>query len=127
MFAPFTQENRDDASLYRGSGLGLAIVKKIVDLMGGRIKVDSHIGTGTTFRISLVFDCVPQNAMLNKRYGAVPFPLEQYPDRFVAFADLSSVDRSAYLKMVAMIDSGAETASCIINPEYHVQSRLVFL
>jgi len=63
MFAPFTQENRDDASLYRGSGLGLAIVKKIVDLMGGRIKVDSHIGTGTTFRISLVFDCVPQNAM----------------------------------------------------------------
>lgn len=57
--------------------------------------------------------------MLNKRYGAVPFPLEQYPDRFVAFADLSSVDRSAYLKMVAMIDSGAETASCIINPEYH--------
>ncbi len=36
-----------------GSGLGLAIVKWIVQVHGGRIKVDSTVGEGTTFRITL--------------------------------------------------------------------------
>ena len=35
------------------AGLGLAIVKGYVDLMGGRISVDSEEGQGTTFRVEL--------------------------------------------------------------------------
>ncbi len=38
----------------RGSGLGLSVVKKLVDLMHGKIEVESAKGLGTTFRISLV-------------------------------------------------------------------------
>jgi signal transduction histidine kinase len=36
-----------------GTGLGLAIARKILESMGGRIEVESHIGIGTTFRIRL--------------------------------------------------------------------------
>ena len=36
-----------------GSGLGLSIVHGIVDRHGGHIEVDSHVGVGTTFRITL--------------------------------------------------------------------------
>lgn len=56
LFEPFTQEERDDTSRKRGSGLGLAIVKKMVDLMGGSIAVESRLGYGTTFLVTLDFD-----------------------------------------------------------------------
>ncbi len=39
-----------------GSGLGLAIVKSIVDLHAGRIAVDSRLGAGTTFTVTLPKD-----------------------------------------------------------------------
>jgi len=42
-----------------GSGLGLAIVKSIVDMHGGRISVDSALGVGSTFRVSLPRDPRP--------------------------------------------------------------------
>jgi signal transduction histidine kinase len=36
-----------------GSGLGLSIVHGIIERHGGRIRVDSRVGEGTTFRITL--------------------------------------------------------------------------
>jgi signal transduction histidine kinase len=36
-----------------GTGLGLAIARKILESMGGRIEVESHLGIGTTFRLRL--------------------------------------------------------------------------
>jgi two-component system sensor histidine kinase/response regulator len=53
LFKPFSQADDTITRHYGGTGLGLAIVKNLVDLQGGDITVDSEIGVGTCFRVTL--------------------------------------------------------------------------
>ncbi len=49
IFDKFTQGNNTASRKYGGTGLGLAITKQLVEMMGGWIKVQSKIGSGSTF------------------------------------------------------------------------------
>lgn len=53
MFTQFSRAVDTRVNKVRGSGLGLSIVKKIVDLMDGKIDVQSKPGEGTTFRVAV--------------------------------------------------------------------------
>lgn len=53
IFEPFTQENQNARTNYNGTGLGMSTVKKLVDQMNGTIEVDSQIGKGSVFQITL--------------------------------------------------------------------------
>jgi two-component system autoinducer 2 sensor kinase/phosphatase LuxQ len=53
IFDPFVQAESSAAREYSGSGLGLSIVKNIVDLMNGEIELQSKVGEGSTFRITI--------------------------------------------------------------------------
>ena len=52
----FTQENSGNCNGYKGTGLVMAITKKLVDLMGGIIKVASKPGVGSKFTVEVTFD-----------------------------------------------------------------------
>jgi len=53
LFRPFTQAESHTSRKYGGTGLGLSISKRIMDMMGGDIKVDSKVGHGSTFSVTM--------------------------------------------------------------------------
>ncbi|WP_251860561.1 PAS domain-containing sensor histidine kinase [Clostridium sp. Marseille-Q2269] len=53
IFNRFAQVNSSLSRNAEGTGIGLSLVKKIVDFMGGEIKVDSTVGKGTTFTVKI--------------------------------------------------------------------------
>ena len=53
IFEAFTREQNTTKSKIAGTGLGMSIVKKYVDLLGGTIDVESELGTGSAFTVTL--------------------------------------------------------------------------
>jgi signal transduction histidine kinase/CheY-like chemotaxis protein len=59
IFGPFTQADTSTTRRYGGSGLGLSISSRLIDMMHGRIWLESQVDKGTTFHFTALFGEVP--------------------------------------------------------------------
>ena len=55
IFVPFSQDEGGARSEYKGTGLGMAITKQLIDLMQGTIEIQSELGKGSRFTVTIPF------------------------------------------------------------------------
>ena len=67
IFEPFERERTSTVSKVEGSGIGMGIVKKLVGLMGGTVAVESKIGVGSKFTVTIPCRIASQEETQAKR------------------------------------------------------------
>ena len=67
IFEPFERERTSTVSKVEGSGIGMGIVKKLVGLMSGTVEVESKIGVGSTFTVTIPSRIASQEETQAKR------------------------------------------------------------
>jgi signal transduction histidine kinase len=72
VFERFYRGSRANEARGSGSGLGLAIVRSVVEMHRGRVMVESRVGAGSTFTVTLPAD--PRTAVEAAASGAAPAP-----------------------------------------------------
>lgn len=68
IFNVFVQAEADPIRKRGGTGLGLAISKQLIELMGGKIVVKSHLGVGTEISFCLQMESAVQSEKIEKNY-----------------------------------------------------------
>lgn len=99
IFEPFAQVEDSYIRKHQGAGLGLSIVRRLVDILGGTVCVDTEIGVGSTFYVSLPFKNTYHENL--KSMKAVPRD-SQYPasGKRILFAEDDSVTRMVTKKLL---------------------------
>ena len=130
IFESFTQVDSSTSRKYGGTGLGLAISKRLVELMGGRIWVESVADQGTTFYFTVRLRVRTETPMPAREAMKQPAPhVMAGSDRelYVLVADDSIHNRmllQAYLRsaryIVDIVENGAEAVGKVQDGHYDV-------
>jgi signal transduction histidine kinase/ligand-binding sensor domain-containing protein/AmiR/NasT family two-component response regulator len=112
LFDPFVQADSSTTRKFGGSGLGLAIVRRFADALGGTISVQSELGAGSSFRVSLPLE-LPASVAAAEAPAAVPEVAEGLR---VLLAEDNRVNQLVFQKMllnlgckVSLANHGKET------------------
>lgn len=111
IFQPFSQADSSTTRQYGGTGLGLTICAKLVELMQGKIWVESEVGSGSTFSFSIPLKAVTHKeeevfsplSTISSKFG------EQYPLQ-ILIAEDNRVNQMILLGLLKFLGYNADFA-----------------
>lgn len=109
LFEPFQQTAAGRESR-EGTGLGLAISERLVDLMGGVLRVDSEPGRGTTFTFALPLEACDPSRVASDYKKVVGLHLETKPPK-ILIADDTVENRSLLERLFTEVGFPVRTAA----------------
>lgn len=117
IFEAFTRERNTTKSKIAGTGLGMSIVKKYVDLLGGTINVESELGKGSTFTVTLKHRIADESYYVKKHVESSETGSEILEGRNILLAednDLNAEIAGAILKHAGLkIDRVEDGIQCV--------------
>ena len=117
IFEAFTRERNTTKRKIAGTGLGMSIVKKYVDLLGGTINVESELGKGSTFTVTLKHRIADESYYVKKHVESSETGSEILEGRNILLAednDLNAEIAEAILKHVGLkIDRVEDGIQCV--------------
>jgi signal transduction histidine kinase/ActR/RegA family two-component response regulator len=75
VFNSFEQVDTSNARQFGGTGMGLSLVQRLIELMGGHIKVETDLGKGSVFRFELPFELTAFQGDQNDDKPPLPDPV----------------------------------------------------
>lgn len=116
VFESFSQGSIEVNRKYGGTGLGLTIVKKLIELLGGEIKLKSEVGKGSTFTFKL-------NFKINKEPLEVVEETKPYNDKQLKHKSILLIEDNKINQMITrkMLENKAITCEIIDNGEDAVE------
>jgi PAS domain S-box-containing protein len=112
LFQAFTQVDSSTTRKYGGTGLGLAISKRFVELMGGKIWVESEVGRGSTFHFEILAEAT-QTKPINRELSLVPEEEIQADRKHalrILMAEDNLINQKVMLRMLSKLGYLAEVA-----------------
>ncbi len=104
IFEEFSQVDNSHSRKYQGTGLGLPIARRLAQLLGGELSVESVVGKGSVFTLS-----VPPNFKSNEKTDVITPPVAQ-PKELPVLKQIKEMD-------IPVLKSGGETRILCIDDE----------
>ncbi|MFC2104027.1 response regulator [Bacteroidota bacterium] len=98
IFQRFNKIETDKTNIYRGTGLGLTITQKIVERLGGVIRLESEVNKGSTFYFTLPLDLAQDDEIKNSKVDVIK-DYKKWEDKTILIAE----DEESNYKFLEML------------------------
>jgi CheY-like chemotaxis protein len=113
LFQSFSQLDTSTTRRHGGTGLGLAISKKLVEMMNGKIWVESQLGKGSTFHFAIPAEAI-SHRIFSAEQSAISQAIDQSKDHYglrILLAEDNVVNQKVMLRMLDKLGYSADVAA----------------
>ena len=127
LFQPFSQADASTTRRFGGTGLGLTITRRLVELKGGEIDVESRLGEGTCFRVTLPMKTIRSCAPAPEPSAIGPQPADAVRPLRILLAEDNAINQRLVATMlrkfghrVTTVWNGREAVTAVEEGDFEV-------